>query len=75
MVGIGQHGKASGARRQLAQEPEPLCPELPVHETDASYVATRPVEARYEAGLNRVRAGAEYNRNDCGRTFGRECRS
>src|ERR1700730_6722366 len=72
-VGVPCHRMAAGSK--LAQESEPLGAKLHVHSDDTGEVAARLIEARDQAGLDWVVAGAEDDGDCRGRSFGRACRS
>lgn len=57
--------KCDGRRRwyQFAKELKPLCGQLQIQSVRTCDVATRLVEARNEAALNRVRANRKDHRN------------
>ena len=74
IAGIDEQGKARGCWHEFAQEPEPLCSKLVVHETDTGDVASRPVEACNGTLFDRVSADEEDDRNRCGRLLGRNYR-
>ena len=60
---VHKRGKMLGARQQRMQEPEPLGPKLRIFGIDTGDVAAWPIEVGDEAGLDRVVAGLEDNRN------------
>src|SRR5262245_54663008 len=51
------------------QQAEPLLAKLQVHGSDASHVATRPIEANNQAGLNWIDSGGEDDWDRCGGGF------
>jgi hypothetical protein len=69
---IEEHGNASGAGHQFAQEPQPLRPQLCGEKIDAGRVAARPGEADDKTKLDGVLADAEDDRDHGGCSFGRQ---
>jgi hypothetical protein len=70
IVRIDEYGKALGCRQELVQKSDPLRGKLGVDERDPGNVASWPIEAGNETGLNWVIADEEDDWNRRGRGFG-----
>src|SRR5262252_6289090 len=69
---IRQKGDDGRCRNHLMQHRQPLCGRRDSEPTDAGDIAARPIEARYQAGLDRVLAAGEDNWYRLGRRLGGE---
>jgi len=75
---VDEHGHASGRGHQLAQEFQPLCPQLDTEKIDACRIAARPGKAGDKTRPDRVFGNGEDDWYRCGfrqcrdRTSGRD---
>src|SRR5215471_6928669 len=69
---IRQKGDDGRCRNHLMQHRQPLCGRRDSEPTDAGDIAARPIEARYQAGLDRVLAAGGDNWYRLGRRLGCE---
>ena len=74
-VRVDEHGNRCRLGHQLAQQLQPLRPQLAAEKADARDVAARPVEAGDKAVLDRVAAGREDDRDRRGCGLGCKRRS
>ena len=72
IIPCDEYAKVRGPGNEFMQETDLFWHNFAAHVGEAGYIAAGPVEARYQAKLDRISGRGEYDRNRGGQRFGRE---